>query len=58
MVRKQTGKVTVVKGKIHPRTAHEVPDGVWTYGFVLSLASALDAGEMVNVTPWPLYPLE
>jgi hypothetical protein len=45
MVSKRTVKIMDGKGKIHLTTGHEDPDGVHTYGFVLSLTSALDAVE-------------
>ena len=31
-----------VKGKVHPRTSHEDPDGEWRYGYTRSLTSATD----------------
>ena len=43
------------KGKGHPITAHEGPDGEWSYSCTLFLTSALDGGWVVNVTPRPLY---
>jgi hypothetical protein len=45
------------KGKVHPRTGHEGPEGELRYSSTLSLTSALD-GVGVNVTPRPLYPRE
>jgi hypothetical protein len=32
------------KGKVHPRTGHEGPDGKQRYSSTLSLSSALDGG--------------
>jgi hypothetical protein len=46
------------KGKVHPRTGHEVPEGELRYSSTLSLTSALVGGWAVNATPWPLYPHE
>jgi hypothetical protein len=37
-----TGKVAVVKGKGHPRTGHESPEGEYRCSSTLSLTSALD----------------
>jgi len=37
------------KGKVHPRTGHEGPEGEWSYSSTLSLTSALDVG--VWLTP-------
>ena len=34
----------MVKGKAHPRTRHEGPDGECRYSSTLSLTSALDGG--------------
>jgi hypothetical protein len=45
----------LVKGKGHPRTGHEDPEGECRYSSTLSLTSALDGG-VVNVTPRPFYP--
>jgi len=42
-----------IKGKVQPRTDHEGPEGEYMYSYTLSLTS-----ELVNATPWPLYPLE
>jgi hypothetical protein len=44
------------KGKLHPRTGHEGPEGEKRYSPTLSLTSALEGGRMVNATPRPLYP--
>ena len=33
-----------VKGEIHPRTGHEVPEGEYGYSCTLSLTSAPDVG--------------
>ena len=41
------------KGKGHPRTGHEGPEGEQMYISTLSLTSALD-GVVVSATPWPL----
>jgi len=52
------------KGKIHPRTDHEGPEGEYRYNSTLSLTSALDgvAGQRhapaalpPGMTPYPLY---
>jgi hypothetical protein len=45
------------KGKGHPITGHEGPEGEQKYSSTLSLTSALD-GWVVNATPRPLYPQE
>jgi hypothetical protein len=34
----------VGKGKVHPRTGHEGPEGEYRYSSTLSLTSALDGG--------------
>ena len=44
------------KGKVHPITGHEVPEGEQMYSSTLPSTSALDRGGMVNATPRPLYP--
>jgi len=47
------------KGKVHPRTDHEGPEGELRYRSTPSLTSALDWGEgVVNATPRPFYPRE
>ena len=46
------------KGKLHPRTRHEGPEGEFKYTSTLSSAFALDGGWVVNATPRPLYPWE
>jgi hypothetical protein len=45
------------KGKIHPRTGHEGPEGEYTYSSSLSLTSALE-GWVFDATPWLLYQWE
>ena len=56
--------MATVKGKFHPRTAHEGPEGDQKYSFTLSLTSALDgvggqshspATLTVGKTRYPLY---
>ena len=42
------------KGKVHPRTGHEFPEGEQAFSFTLSLTSALDGGWVVNAMPQPL----
>ena len=49
------GKVKA-KGKVHPRTGNEGPEGQQRYSSTLCLTSALDRGWVVNATPRPLYP--
>ena len=45
------------KGKGHPRTGHEGPEGGWQmYSSTLPSTSALDGVWVVNATPRPLYP--
>jgi len=34
----------MIKGKVHPRTGHEGPEGEERYSFTLSLTSALGGG--------------
>ena len=46
------------KGKGHPITGHEGPEGEQMYNSTLSSTSALDGGWVVNATPRPLYPRE
>jgi hypothetical protein len=54
-----TGHFEKGKGKIHPRSSHEGPEGEYKYSSNLSLTSALDGGGGVhNATPRPLYPRE
>ena len=45
------------KGKVHPRTGHQGPQGEQRYSSTLSWISVLD-GVVVNATPWALYPQE
>ena len=46
------------KGKVHPRTGHETPEGEKRYSYTLSLTSTLDG---VGISPlyedicWTLY---
>ena len=46
-----------IKGKVHPRTGHEGPEGEQRYSSTLPLTSSPD-GVCVNSTPRPLYPRE
>ena len=46
------------KGKGHPRTGHEGPEGEWMYSFTLPSTSGGGCGQVVNDTPRPLYPQE
>jgi hypothetical protein len=46
------------KGKLHPRTGNEGPEGKQIYSSTLPSTSALDGSEVVKATPWPLYPRE
>jgi hypothetical protein len=39
------------KGKVHPRTGHEGPEGEERYSSTLPLTSELDGGWVVNATP-------
>ena len=44
------------KGKVHPITDHEGPEGEWKYSFTLSLTSGLDGvGGQRHATEYPLY---
>ena len=43
------------KGKVHPRTAHEGPEGEKRYSSTFPLTSALDGGWVVNATSRPPY---
>ena len=52
------------KGKVHPRTGHEGPEGEWRYSSTHSLTSALDgvgnqwhdpAALPLGKTQYPLY---
>jgi hypothetical protein len=52
------------RGKVHPRTGHEGPEGEWKYNSTLSLTSALDGGGWstprrgrftLGKTRYPLY---
>ena len=45
------------KGKVHPRTGHEGPEGEQRYNSTLSLTSALN-GWVINATLRLLYPRE
>ena len=49
-------KRRVIKGKVHPRTGHDGPEGEQRQSSTLSLSSALVGGWVVNATPRPLYP--
>jgi len=54
-----TTAADAMKGKVHPRTGHEHPDGEYRYSFTRSLTSALAGGGwgwVVNATTWTLYP--
>jgi len=45
------------KGKVHPRTGHEAPEGEKMYSSTLPSTSALDGGGwVVNAMPQLLYP--
>ena len=44
------------KGKGHPITRHEGPEGVQMYNSTLPSTSTLDGRWVVNATPRPLYP--
>ena len=46
------------KGKGHPITGHEGPEGEKMYSSTLPSTSALDGGWVVNATPRPIYPRE
>jgi hypothetical protein len=56
MVSQQTVKFMDGKGKIHSRTGYEGPHGAQTYGFALSLTSALDADERSTPRPGRFTP--
>ena len=43
------------KGKVHPITGHEDPEGEQMYSSTLPSTSALDGGWVVNATPRQLY---
>jgi hypothetical protein len=45
-----------LKGKGHPRTDHEGPEGEYRYSSTLSITSALDGGGWSAPSPGPLYP--
>ena len=45
------------KGKVHPRTGHESPEGEYIYNSTLSLTSCY-MGWVVEATPQPLYARE
>jgi hypothetical protein len=44
------------KGKVHPRTDHEGPEGEYRHGSTLSLTSALDGGGRLTSRPGRLTP--
>ena len=44
------------KGKVHPRTGHEGPQGEWIYSSTLSLTSASDGGGRSSHVPAALLP--
>jgi hypothetical protein len=46
------------KGKVHPRTGHEGPEGEWSYSSTLSVTPALDGVDGQRYTPAALYPRE
>ena len=46
------------KGKVHPRTGHECPEGEQRYSSTLSLTSALDEVDGQRHAPAALYPRE
>ena len=46
------------KGKVHPSTGHEDPEGEQRYSSTLSLTSALGGREWSTPRPRPLYPQE
>ena len=54
MLFSKTVKTAALKGKDHPRTGHEDPEGEQRCSSTLSLTSAPD-GVDVNATPRPLY---
>jgi len=46
------------KGKVHPRTGQEDPEGEHRYSSTFSLTSALDGGLVAKATPRQLCPRE
>ena len=46
------------KGKVHPRTGHEGPEGEWRYSYTLSLTSALDGVGGQRHAPAALPPVK
>ena len=44
------------ESKVHPKTSHAGPEGVYKYNSTVSLASALDEGWILNAKRRPLYP--
>jgi len=46
------------KGKVHPRTHHEGPEGEQLYSSTLLSTSVLDGGWVVNATPRLIYSRE
>jgi len=42
------------KGKVHPRTSLEGPEGEYRYSSIHSLTSTVDGGWVVNATTRPL----
>jgi hypothetical protein len=47
---------TMCKGKGHPRTGHEGPEGEYRYSCTLSLTSALDGGGWSTPRPGRFTP--
>ena len=47
-----------IKGKVHPRTGHEVPEGEYRYSSTLFLTSALQGGEGSASRPGRILPPE
>jgi hypothetical protein len=45
-----------VKGKVHPRTGHEGPEGDWRYSSTVSLISTIDGGGWSKPRPGPFTP--
>ena len=52
----QKAKMVKVKGKGHPRTGHEGPEGEWMYSSTLSSTSALDGVDGQHHAPATLPP--
>jgi hypothetical protein len=48
--------VVKVKGKVHPRTGHEGPEGEWRYSSTLSLTLTLDEGGWSSSRPGRFTP--